>query len=347
MEQIILFAFLIIFPFGQIVKIGIINPLDIVVGVGAVYAIVKKLPKPHYFKYFENFLLVALFSWIVGIFIFGKTEVLIGLMYFLRLTAYFYFFIFVWNFKDKKILLNSLLVVSVFSAIFGWIQYLWFPDLTSLKVLGWDDHLNRMVGTFLDPTFLGLVLVLGLALALEKKKRGIIIFLLASIAFTYSRASFLAALVPLIYKKAWVYLALFGALILFLPRTAGEGVKLERTSSIYGRIESYQETIEIIKKNPIFGVGFNNICLAKNGDFKNHSCSGSESSLLFLLATTGVVGLISLLHLLTQIPRYPLLVVSFTSVVVHSFFANSLFYPWILGWLLILTAASSVKARQR
>jgi len=335
MDKAILFAFLILFPFGQLVKIGIINPIDLVVGAGALWAILKRYEKPKVFSYFQNFLWVAFFSWIVGAFAFQRVEVVVGLAYLIRIAAYFYFFVFASNFKDRKLLLNSLLAVSIFSGIFGWIQYLWLPDLTSLKVLGWDDHLNRMVGTFLDPAFLGIILVLGLILALEKKMKFVILFLLASIAFTYSRASFLAALIPLIYKKTWIYLTIFGALILILPRTAGEGVKLERTSSIYGRIESYQETVQIIKKNPLFGVGFNNICLAKNGDYASHSCSGSESSLLFLLATTGVIGLISFSQLVTKIPWN----IALVAVFVHSFFANSLFYPFVMGFLMIFFAA--------
>jgi hypothetical protein len=260
MDKIILFAFLVIFPFGQVFKIGIINPIDVIVGIGAAYALIRRYKKPEIFSYFQNFLIVAAFSWVVGATLFQKSEIFIGLLYLIRLSAYFYFFVFASHFKDKKLLLNSLLGVSIFSAVFGWVQYFFYPDLRFLYWLGWDDHLNRLVGTFLDPSFMGLILVLGLTIALHKKMKFLILFLLASIAFTYSRASFLAAFVPLVYKRAWVFLAIFISLIVFLPRTEGEGVRLERTSSIYGRIESYQESLEIFKKNPVFGVWFDNIC---------------------------------------------------------------------------------------
>jgi len=343
MEQIILFAFLILFPFGQIIKIGIVNPIDVVVGIAAIYAVIKRFPKPKIFVYFQKFLLIAGFSWIVGSLIFAKAQVFYGLLYLIRLTAYFYFLVFAYQFKDKKLLLNSLLAVSIFSALFGWVQYLFYPDVRALIEYGWDDHLYRMVGTFLDPAFLGLILVLGLIISLTKKKNLISLFLLAGIAFTYSRASFLAAFIPLIYKKAWVFLAVFIGLIIFLPRTAGEGVKLERTASISARFENYRESFEIFRKNPLFGVGFNNICLAKDGDFSSHSCSGSESSLLFLLATTGILGFLSFTHLIFSVPLYTknsMLITSFLAVFVHSFFANSLFYPWIMGYLMILLSIS-------
>ena len=38
---------------------------------------------------------------------------------------------------------------------FGILQYALVPDLRSLHILGWDDHLNRLAGSFLDPNFTG------------------------------------------------------------------------------------------------------------------------------------------------------------------------------------------------
>jgi hypothetical protein len=327
-----------------VLKIGIMNPIDVIVGIGAAYALIRRYKKPEIFSYFQNFLIVAAFSWVVGATLFQKPEILVGLLYLIRLSAYFYFFVLASHFKDKKLLFDSLLGVSFFAAVFGWAQYFFYPDLRSFYWLGWDDHLNRLVGAFLDPSFIGLILVLGLTIALHKKMKFLILFLLASIAFTYSRASFLAAFVPLVYKRAWVFIAIFISLIVFLPRTEGEGVRLERTSSIYGRIESYQESLEIFKTNPVFGVGFNNICLAKNGNFSNHSCSGGESSLLLLLATTGVIGLTSFSHLISKListSKGTIFIVSLAAVFVHSLFSNSFFYPFIMGYLMILLAVTA------
>jgi len=329
MEQIILFAFLTVFPFGKIVKIGIINPIDIIVGLGAIYAVIKQLPQPKVFSYFKNFLLVAVFSWIVGSLVFARIEVFYGLLYLARLGAYFYFFIFLRQF-NRKFLLNSLLAVSVAVAIFGWIQYFIYPDVRALVEYGWDDHLFRMIGTFLDPAFLGLILVFGLTISLNKKLKLMTLFFLTSLAFTYSRASYLAALIPLIYKKSWAFLIVFLGIILFLPRTAGEGVKLERTASVGARFTNYTQTLDIIKKNALLGVGFNNICLAKDADFKSHSCSGADSSILFLLATTGIIEVWKVTG-----PDFKIFGLT---VLAHSLFSNSLFYSFILGFLVILLA---------
>lgn len=343
MEQIILFAFLTLFPFGQIIKIGIINPLDVVVGIAAVYAISKRLPRPKYFKYLENFLVVLFFTWLVSALYLWDAKVFYGLLYLVRLASYFYFSVVVFNFKNKELLLNSLLYVSIFAAIFGWMQYFLYPDLTTFTIWGWDDHLYRMTGTFLDPGFLGIILVLGSLLAFHKKNYLIAVFLALSVLFTYSRASYLALLVSslFVFKKTTYYLG-FAACILiiviFLPKKTGEGVRLERTASVHNRLENYTQTLEVFRKSPLFGVGFNNICLVKNSDFSSHSCSGADSSLLFLLATAGVIGFMSFGSLVFNILQVnnQLLKVGFLATMVHALFSNSLFYPWVMGWLVIL-----------
>lgn len=350
MEQIILFTFLTLFPFGQIIRIGIIQPLDIVVGIGAVWAIVKKLPKPKIFTYFQDFLLVAAFSWVFGAAIFWQVEVFYGLLYLIRLAAYFYFLILVSHFRHKKLLLNSLLAVVSASAIFGWIQYFWWPDLRPLLAIGWDEHYYRLVGTFLDPGYLALILVFGIILAFFKQKYFLLFFLLLTLAFTYSRAGYLAffaALIPMWFFSAKTRVVSILALsllsfILFLPRPGGEGVKLERVTSIVLRIANYRETFSIFKTSPVFGAGYNNLCLAKGGNFSSHSCSGSDSSLLFILATTGLAGFIYFIYLVLNIFRrtshttYYILHTTAVALVTHSFFSNSIFYPWILGWLIVL-----------
>ncbi|MEK7542910.1 MAG: hypothetical protein AAB503_01210, partial [Patescibacteria group bacterium] len=85
--------------------------------------------------------------------------------YLIRLISYISFFIYLWNiFSNEKLRENSLrllIIVSILVAIFGWLQYLFFPDLRVLKYVGWDDHLYRLTGSFLDPGFSAIILVLG------------------------------------------------------------------------------------------------------------------------------------------------------------------------------------------
>jgi O-antigen ligase len=185
-------------------------------------------------------------------------------------------------------------------------------------------------------------------------------FLLGSLAFTYSRASYLAFMVGAvfigIYKRkirlvAFIVLALLTAIIL-LPTSGNRILRFTRSFSAIARIANYKTTFEIFSKSPVFGVGYNNLCIAYQKyvgpqKFSSHSCSGSDSSLLFILATTGIVGLIAFAYMLLKIPGFLLsdsnsriLISSFAALLVHSIFSNSMFYPWVMGWMMILLGVS-------
>lgn len=372
MDNIFIFLFLILFPFVQIIRIGILQPIDIVVGLAAVYAIVKRQEVPKFFKYLKVFLFFASSSWILSVFIFHQIEVLYGLLYLFRLASYFYFGVYIWNFVKKKngnkvLLLDSLLALSVISSVFGWIQFFSFPDLKPFFAWGWDMHLFRLVGTFLDPTFLGLIIVFGLILSIHRgrdnwswKTFSVTIFLLISLAFTYSRAgymAFTAAILATIYfekrfKKLLLLVVGLVVIAFILPTTKNHSIELFRSFSAIARVENYQTTLKIFAKSPVFGVGYNNMCIAYQKyigiqDFSSHACSGSDSSLLFILATTGVVGFIIFVFSIWKITMslrhdsyFIILASSFIALIIHSLFSNSMFYPWILGWMMILLATA-------
>jgi len=278
----------------------------------------------------------------------------------------------VWNFvRGKKanrgLLINSLLAVSMATAIFGWIQYFAVPSLKPFFIFGWDEHLFRLVGTFLDPPFIGLIIVFGIIISLnafiEKKSKKmliIVVFLLISLAFTYSRGSYLALLAGLgvigFYKRnvRQILSIVLGLvlLIIVLPTSRNHILGIFRAFSVIARIDNYKRTIQIFKISPVFGVGYDNICLAKakldgSVNFFYHDCSGSDSSLLLILATTGVIGIMvfcfSAYKIVKSLKRNSYSVIlssSFAALLVHSLFSNSLFYPWILGYIVILLAIS-------
>lgn len=368
LDTIFIFLFLVIFPFGQIIRIGILQPLDLIVGLGAVYSVIKKLKVPNFVKKLQSFLFFAAFSWFFSIFIFHRLDLIYGLLYLIRFLAYIYFGTYVANFigkvqENKNLLINSLLIDSVVSSFFGWIQFFWFSDIKPFFIWGWDMHLFRLVGTFLDPTFLGLIIVFGLLIAivrLMELKSGklyylvIILFLLLSLAFTYSRASYLAFAVGILtiiylskkFKKLALLIIILGAIALLLPTAKNHSIELTRTFSVIAKVENYQTTLKIFSKSPVIGVGYDNMCIAYQKyigpqEFSSHACSGSDSSLLFILATTGVAGLIififSLIRIFQNTKNYILFVSSSAALLVHSLFSNSLFYPWIMGWVVILT----------
>jgi O-antigen ligase len=232
-------------------------------------------------------------------------------------------------------------------------------------VWGWDEHLYRLVGTFLDPTYLGIIITFGLLISIHeylnsRSKTALItgLFLLVSLAFTYSRASYLAFIGGIvvigIYKgeiKKIIYLALvLAVLILVLPTSGNTILRITREFSALARIENYKETLQIFRSSPVFGVGYDNLCLARSeftgfADFKSHSCSGSDSSLLFILVTTGIVGFIIFTYVIWNFgkllmrQKYSIILASSSfALFIHSLFSNSLFYPWVIGWMFILVA---------
>lgn len=357
--NLLLFLLFAVFPFGQILKLGIFNLFDLIIGVLAIFTIFSKPYFPKWYKYIAYFLIFGLFSWVFNAYLLSNPLIFKGLLYLIRIFAYSLLPIFILNnFKTKKtksMVINSLLVVVMVVTIFGWIQYLLMPDTTNLKILGWDDHYFRLIGTFLDPTYTAIILVLGVVLAIYKKRNLLSLFLFTTLAFTYSRAGYLAMFVSILYfafkKRSWklflIITFLFLTLISLLPKsTGGEGVNLTRTSTISARLANYKQGTQLFLKSPVIGFGFNNICPAKikygmENDSISHSCFGFDSSILFVLVSTGIVGLLLLGYSFLQISGNQLLVISFLAVFAHSFFSNSLFYPHVMAWLGILIGLGS------
>lgn len=375
MANSIVFLFLVIFPFGQLLRINLnlfnltitFQPIDLILLLALVYVIFQKNKLPRYFRYIFYFLISSLFSFLLFSQFYPSKLLFTGLLYFFRFVTNLGLFLFVlFNFKEEKKkldILNCLIGIITVVGIFGWFQYFFLPDFRPFKILGWDDHLFRLISTYLDPTFTGIILVFGLLITLVKyevKKKSILLLLvlyfLMTIAFTYSRASYLALVGGLLFYQFWkkkylvpfLVIVIFSIIIVLLPRPSSEGVQLERTQSIYGRFRSYSEGLSIFKNNPVFGVGFNNYCYAKqiylkSDDLASHACSGSDSSLLNILVTTGVVGFIIFVRMLVSIYKRvkndmygTVFVICSISLFIHSFFSNSLFYTWVLSLMAIL-----------
>lgn len=376
----LLFLLMVIFPFGQLLSfrfhlLGMeipLHPIDLISFLFLVSIVIFKQEKPKIFKYLNDFFLIALASQIIFIVLNGFNPALKGILYLLRLVSYTSIFIAVWNLvrnnkSVKRRIFTYLLGISIFIALFGWYQYFRYPDLTALKFLGWDDHLYRLVGSFLDPTFTSILLVFGILGTFEwyqvtKKKKFILVlaFLISSLLFTYSRAGYLALFAGLFtllairkrLRVSLLFVPLVIAGIILLPKPTSEGTNLERTASINARLVNYIDTAKIITKSPLIGVGYNNLCWAKvnylgQTDVDSHACSGSDSSLLLVLATTGILGFILFLNIiikeifLVKVDTYGAVLLScLAALFIHSLFGNSLFYPWVMVFIAILGALS-------
>ena len=264
--------------------------------------------------------------------------------------------------------------------------------MKALEVLQYDPHFYRAVGTFLDPGFTGIILLLTLIVIVYNgscfkngscrafspvrhprfvagarreplyashpfclSKLSIIIhyplsiLLYLALALTYSRASWLAFLVGMsvlaFYKKSWkIFLAAAGVLVLtwfLIPQPTGEGGKSTRTYTIQARFQNYQQAVKIFNEKPILGVGFNTLRYYQKNQPENQAGAGLDNSWLFVLATTGILGLASYLWLwFKALDKFknPLIVSSFSALFIHAFFVNSLFYSWVMAWIWIILA---------
>ncbi len=348
----ILIALLFItFPIGQIVRwefLGgqvVIRPNDFIACVLGLFGILKisgPLKKPLLLWFGAMVLSLG-----VNFFYYSLPEIMVGASYIVRFVLYsgLYFI-----FKDYKLNKNIFVLISVLISILGFVQYLFIPDVSFLSQFNWDPHYYRLISTFLDPGFTGAILVLGL-LVTKNKVAWIIIYL--ALALTYSRTSFLmfvsAYAVISIYKKSpRIFIgavAIMLATLIFLPRTFGDGTKLSRETSTWARLENWQKTIVAWTTKPVFGVGYNVYRYATNSAVDSHAGAGADSSLLLVLATTGIVGFIGYLGLIRKIwltgKHDVVFAASFIGIIIASFFNNTLFYPYVMEWLWILLATKN------
>lgn len=352
---IIYLSTIIAFFFGQLLRVdikGISFPLiDVFIAVIFCLNIFQKI-KTNEFKVKNKYLLYFLiFAWLSFIFNFFRYhfDVIKPILYLFRLTFLLSFFIFPPKI-DKKI--KRFFYLIIFSnVIFGLVQYFFWPDFTNFKYLNWDPHLYRLISTFFDPTFTALIyLFLIIVVFLNKKipfRKTILVISYLAMALTYSRSSYISFFIAfsfIAYQKKNFKIFIFSSLLIFstiflLPRFEGEGTKLERTSSVSAKIENYKEGFDLFLKSPIIGHGYNNLLYIRQIDNPNsHANSGFDGSLMTILTTCGIIGIILFILGIKNIFVQSGLTTKtiLISVLIHSLFANSLLYPWILIFFIFI-----------
>lgn len=261
------------------------------------------------------------------------SQIILGSLYLARWIAYalIYFIARQTQLPLKRYLIMTGLIV----AAVGLFQYGFFPDTRFLYYSGWDEHYYRLIGTFFDPNFTGIFMVLTLIL-LWPSPLSLLPFI--ALLLTYSRSSYLALLAVIAYalirkhKLDLLICSITGFLIILflLPRPGGEGVKLERLYSLTNRLDSMATGLQIAATRPLTGVGFNLL-------------RGMDNSFIFILATTGIPGLLAYLWLLKKQWQIGLRATRYTllAIVVHSLFNHTLFYAPVMLWLWLLLALDS------
>jgi O-antigen ligase len=360
--------------FSSISKSGPANiyVFDLLVGIfaltGTSYFLIKRSFKIDLFHGFLFvFGLVAALSLFIRFEQLTGSQMLVSASYLVRFVSYLFAGITVYNMvKNRLISSDEILKAFIYSglmlAVLGFIQLAVFPDFEQLDPsLGWDPHKNRLASTFFDPNFAGMYLVIVLIFHINRAGKtnkflwafyAAILFL--SILLTFSRSAWAAlAVVVMIYGIFRYRILLLASLLVafsayyFVPRvqTRISGTT-DPADSAQFRFISWKNAYEIASDNLLTGVGFNSYryvqleygFLTPDSE-ESHSGSGSDSSLLLIIATTGIIGLGVFLSSFIFINSWDLTKLAlFVSLFLESQFINSLFYPQILFlWMAVST----------
>lgn len=327
------------------------------------------------------FLLIAFISLLSSLINLSASEVFSSSQYLIRLIFYLSLFpiSFILAKKHFQKIYNSIIFSALLISITGFIQLILMPSLESLESAGYDPHINRLVGSWLDPNFIGgyfaIILCFVFTDMLYKKRISILnilttICLSIGLFLTYSRSALLAfatgvIIIGLVKSRKLLIAIIIISIIGIATSDRAQQRLSEFSTSIYSiifnsnenpdptarlRIKNWEQTWELIKQKPLLGHGYNTLTYTKlrAGYIKeesNHSASGSDSSLLTILVTTGVIGLLTFLALLinlfqTAIKTYSNkkparafalgYIASLTAILIHSNFVNSLLFPQIL-----------------
>ena len=314
-------------PFGQLFRLQLLDVLAVLLFVSLLPSY-RKIAKDPLFKPLALFSLAALLSLVANL---GSVS-LASLAYFLRFVSYTSFY-FAFRTEGVRKYARYLLLAAVLFLGLGLLQYFFLPDIRFLAYLGFDDHYYRLIGSFLDPNFSGLILAVLVILS----PWPLLVIPLIALVLTFSRASFLSLAVGLIYLsltnrrlKLLLTLLLLGLFLYLVPKPFGEGVNLWRTFSIVSRVENQKNALLLFTQKPIFGHGFSPLKV--------------DNSFIFVLATTGIVGFIAFVTFLKKVwlmTADPLARTSILVILVHSLFNNSLFYSWILALFFLLISQRS------
>lgn len=306
---------------------------------------------------------------------------LLGFSYWARFLLYFcvYFILSrLYSITGKELkdfLINLTIVSGLVIAIAGFIQLVLLPDLSILSLSGYDPHRNRLVSTFLDPNFTGAFLVLTLNLVFSRftfkslRQYLLVTVLLMALILTFSRSAWLMLTISIflfgIFKsRKLLFLSLLlGFLAYFLiPRiqTRVAGIT-DPDDSAKLRFVSWERTFTVAKDHLLLGVGFNNFRSTQEDygffDYNipegGRAGGGSDSSLLLVLATTGLIGLVLYIVFYLSIIGASIsaaakgdslalgLFISMIGLLLESNFINSLFFTPIMLWIIVTASLIS------
>lgn len=293
---------------------------------------VRNIVIPTYLKVF--FVGLGLSS-LRALFLYPLSLLAVPSLYMFRLLAYLALYVLL---QKSKLSIPKVifLFAGLATLVIGLAQYIYLPDMRVFQYLGWDDHLSRLTLPHYDPTFTAIML----SLAMLSFTHFAPIFMLG-ILLSYSRSVWLslALTAATFIKSKHIILLVISAMlfaIIALPERFGEGTNLLRTYSITSRITSDFDYLTRYKWDLLLGRGLNTLPLdTPDSQYENHA-TGPNNSYLYLLVTTGVLGLVGwgvfMKYLYSTSSFKPMLLFFFIS----SIFNNVMFYPFALLWVLLV-----------
>jgi len=291
--------------------------------------------------------------------------------------------------------LRYFFLATIIVAILGIIQLIFFGDFRFMADFGWDPHLGRLLSTFYDPNFvaafLGIGIIIGLGQVLFSEPKSVkyylaLLLLFITLYLTFSRSGIISTAIPAVllgmrkdWKSGTVIFLIFLLMMLSPGRLGGRFTDLFSRTNLQAnqsgqttlvstddtgsqRLISWYRGLSVIKSSPIIGVGYNNFGPASvelgvrdEKEVSTGAAQSSDSSLLNIWATTGIVGLGLFIALIWQILGLALrqsrsnlfdgnnlwrysIGISFLLIGLDSIFINSLLYPQILIFWLIFSA---------
>ncbi|MBP7057203.1 O-antigen ligase family protein [Candidatus Gracilibacteria bacterium] len=259
----------------------------------------------------------------------------------------------------------QLLLVPDFTAYA--IQYGWDPHQDRLLGTFFDPN---FIGSYF-----AFIMALGMGLYPTATKRHKIIigfsilFCAVALLLTFSRTgyvAFLAAFIIIGMLRSPKVL-LIGSVCIMMGLIASpkalqritDGLSVDETG--LKRVASWNKGTRILSSYPLFGVGYNNLATVQDfyalvDEFDVNNRGGLENSVLTVAVTTGVFGVLAYIYLwaqsfiltnrvwlkkkLSQNIRNQSLAImaALAAVVVSSIFMNSLFYPFLLVHIWIVSA---------
>lgn len=318
---------------------------------------------------------ICCISLLVNMYRYATADLLVGIAYFVRFFIYAILYVLIrMDTKPTRYWMKWIFSLGVAFAVLGLLQLVIYPDLRNLSYDGWDPHYYRLFSTLLDPNFMGIVLLVAFlsgTYLVKKWKESVLIMvglavIFIAFIFTYSRSSYLAAIVAciayIILTKKWkaiIVLVVFCVLLLWLPAIGGESTQLFRQVTALARISNWQEGMQYFYQSPVIGFGFNMVkALPHNAPTLQsgvlaRSTGGYDNSIVFIFVTTGIVGFSAFLFLWLNMLKSGMLlyqdmkkrklgivyITLFVAIFVHSMFLNTLFYPQIMILLWIVTGA--------